>query len=181
MSLRDKLSSLIHFELLNHNHILNTNFCSQQLKNVHENLRKYPALVNRRNLVLVHNNAMTHSARITLEKILYLAWSILPHPPYLPYFLQNPSNDKRFSLKIGWKYLWKPYCTQDPLKFSCVEPIIYLMNGKRWFKIIVNILLVEIKFIIKLSMNKLYFSKNEDSLIGFYFIYLINPFAMGQM
>ena len=56
---------------------------SQQRQCVHENLlRKCLTLINRRNIVLLYDNAKPHSARITQEK--NIKWSVLPHPPNLP-------------------------------------------------------------------------------------------------
>ena len=55
--------------------------------------------------MLLCDNTRLHSIRITLEKILDLDCSILPHPPYSPdltpsnfhLYLQNALKDKRFS------------------------------------------------------------------------------------
>ena len=89
---------IIHFEFLT----LNTAFNFQQLQHVLKNLRKYPALVGRRNIVLFHDNARPHSARISL-----FGWSVLHHSPYSPDFVssnfhffhsvQNALDDKTFS------------------------------------------------------------------------------------
>ena len=77
--------TIIHFEFLNHNQILNADFYCQQLQHVREShLRKHTSLVGRRNVMHLHDNAWLHSAKITQEKILDLDWSVLPHPPYSP-------------------------------------------------------------------------------------------------
>ncbi|CAK9820216.1 Histone-lysine N-methyltransferase SETMAR [Anthophora plagiata] len=43
-----------------------------------------PALVSCKRVMLLHDNARPHTARITEKKILDLKWSVLPHPPYSP-------------------------------------------------------------------------------------------------
>ena len=62
---------IIHFEFLNHNHTLNADLYSQQLQRVHENLKKKksPTFINRRNVMLLHDNKRQHSARTMLDKI----------------------------------------------------------------------------------------------------------------
>ena len=59
---------IIHFEFLNHNRILNADLYTQQLQQVHKNLRKRSAFVNRRNVVLLYDNEKQNLARITYGK-----------------------------------------------------------------------------------------------------------------
>ena len=47
------------------NQTLNADLHFQQLKHMHENIRKRIALVDRRNVVLLKDDAKLHSARIT--------------------------------------------------------------------------------------------------------------------
>ena len=104
---------------LNHNQTLNADLYSQQLLCVHKNLlRKCLALVNKKNIVLLSDNARPHSARIIQEKILDLGWSVLPHPPYSSDLAPNDFHlfgslqmlwmTKDF-LKIKRKHLWKSW------------------------------------------------------------------------
>ena len=72
---------IIHFEFLYHNQTLNADLYFKQLQHMYENFqRKCLALIKRRNIVLLFDNASSNSARITQEKILALGWSVLPHP-----------------------------------------------------------------------------------------------------
>ena len=64
------------------------------------------ALVNRKEVILLHDNAKPHTAIIVRYKLINLNWEVLPHPPYSPdiapsdYYLfrssQNHLNDKTF-------------------------------------------------------------------------------------
>lgn len=76
---------VILFELLKKGQTITANFYSSQLQRVHEELRKKrPALVNRKGIILQHDNARPHVAKATCEMIKQLGWETLPHPPYSP-------------------------------------------------------------------------------------------------
>ncbi|XP_043262919.1 histone-lysine N-methyltransferase SETMAR-like [Colletes gigas] len=76
---------IIHHELLKSNLTITADKYVQQLQRVQEKLHeKRPALVNRKSVILLHENARSHTARVIQEKILELGWSVLPHPPYSP-------------------------------------------------------------------------------------------------
>lgn len=47
-------------------------------------IEKHPATVNRKGILLLHDNARPHIAKLTLDKINKLSWEVLPHPPYSP-------------------------------------------------------------------------------------------------
>ena len=70
---------------MEHGSIINADVYCQQLDRVNEQLRrKWPALVNRKGVILQHDNARPHAAKQTQEKIRSLGWEVLPHPPYSP-------------------------------------------------------------------------------------------------
>ena len=47
-------------------------------------IRKTYGLINRKGVILHHDNARPHAAKVTQEKIRELNWELLPHPPYSP-------------------------------------------------------------------------------------------------
>ena len=76
---------IIHYEFLKTGETINANKYCEQLVRVQENLlKKQPALVNRRQVLFLQDNARPHVAKITLAKITELNWEIMPHPPYSP-------------------------------------------------------------------------------------------------
>ena len=130
--------------------------------------KKFPALVNRRN-VLLHDKVRSHSARMTQEKNIGLGWSVQPHPPYSPDLapsdfhlfrsLKKDLKDNNFLKKIKWKRLWKNLWARNHLNLTW-EELRYLINDKRWFKIMANILLIEI--IVKVFMNEIIYDSNQN-------------------
>ena len=116
-----------------------------------QNLRKHLTLLNKR-VVLLHDNTRQPSVRIIQEKILDLDWSVLPHPPYSPdlassdfcLFFFSTKWQKTFLKRIRWKCFQKTSWAQNQVNFTWEESTNYLINGKRWFKIMANILLIEL-------------------------------------
>jgi [histone H3]-lysine36 N-dimethyltransferase SETMAR len=45
---------------------------------------KRPFLLNRKGVILQHDNASSHTAKVTLQKIRELGWEVIPHPAYSP-------------------------------------------------------------------------------------------------
>ena len=137
---------IIHHELLNRNETVTGDVYVQQLQRVQEKLlEKRPALVNRKNVILLHDNAKPHTARVTQEKILELGWSVLPHPPYSPDLaptdyhlfcsLQNFLNGKTFTSDQG--------VNEAVLEFFQSKPINFYEKGidvlkTRWQQVISN-------------------------------------------
>ena len=76
---------LVHFEVLEHGQTINADLYCEQLDRVNQSLiENYPAIVNRKGVILQHDNARPHCAKRTMEKINELGWEVLPHPPYSP-------------------------------------------------------------------------------------------------
>jgi histone-lysine N-methyltransferase SETMAR len=76
---------IIHYELLKPGETIKAELYCQQLDRLHNQLLvKRPGLVNRKGVILQHDNARPHAAKLTQEKIRQLNWEVLPHPPYSP-------------------------------------------------------------------------------------------------
>ena len=81
----DNMKGILHFELLPNNQTVTGDLYAQQLERLKQAiLQKQPALVNRRGVILLHDNARPHVSKIVQEKIKEFQWEILPHPPYSP-------------------------------------------------------------------------------------------------
>jgi [histone H3]-lysine36 N-dimethyltransferase SETMAR len=99
---------VVHYELLPSNQTITADIYCAQLDRVAAALQKLrPGLINRGNVILQHDNARPHTARITVAKIRQLDWEVLPHPAYSPDIapsdyhlfrsLQNFLNGQQFS------------------------------------------------------------------------------------
>jgi histone-lysine N-methyltransferase SETMAR len=76
---------IIHQELLDEGQTVTADIYCQQLDRLNAALlEKRPALVNRNRVILQHDNARPHTAKVTQQKIRELGWEVLPHPPYSP-------------------------------------------------------------------------------------------------
>jgi hypothetical protein len=75
----------VHRELLPAGQTITATVYSEQLERVHEKLKtKEPALVTRKGVVLLHDNAKPHVAKVTRETIISLGWETLVQPPQSP-------------------------------------------------------------------------------------------------
>ncbi|XP_026827850.1 histone-lysine N-methyltransferase SETMAR-like [Ooceraea biroi] len=78
-------AGIIHYEFLDSGTTITAEVYSSQLQRVSDALRqKQPALVNRKGVLLLQDNARPHTAKTTKEVINTLGWELLPHPPYSP-------------------------------------------------------------------------------------------------
>ena len=130
-------------DISNHNQTLNVDKDSQQLQCVHENLRKRPTELRlEKNIGFrpvcfypIHHIHQTLHQVISIFFILYkMTWI-----------------SKTFLKKIRWKGFWKRSWEQNQQNFTWEESISFLINGKKWFKIMANLLLIEINSLLNYS------------------------------
>lgn len=78
-------AGLLRYEVLPPGHTITADVYCQQMLRVHDDLlRKQAALVNRRGVLLLHDNARPHVAKKSRDQLAALGWQILPHPAYSP-------------------------------------------------------------------------------------------------
>jgi histone-lysine N-methyltransferase SETMAR len=76
---------LVHFELLPKGQTVNADVYCAQLKRAGKELeKKQAALVNRKGVLYLHDNARPHVAKQTQQTLHQLQWEVLPHAPYSP-------------------------------------------------------------------------------------------------
>ncbi|KAF2362312.1 Transposase type 1 [Trinorchestia longiramus] len=76
---------VVHYSFLNVNQSIAAEVYCNQLDEMHTHLQKmWPALVNRRSPILLHDNARPHVARMTLQKLTDLRYETLPHSLHSP-------------------------------------------------------------------------------------------------
>lgn len=76
---------VIYFELLKPGQTVTSELYCHQLNRLRASLvNKHPALVNRKGVLLHHDNARPHASKVTQQKIKELGWEVLPHPAYSP-------------------------------------------------------------------------------------------------
>ncbi|XP_004208958.2 histone-lysine N-methyltransferase SETMAR-like [Hydra vulgaris] len=140
------IRGIVHFEVLIPGQTVNADLYCQQLDRVNQALvENYPAIVNRKDVILQHDNARPHCARRTLEKINELGWEVLPHPPYSPDIapsdfhlfrsLQHFLSDKKFQTLYCLKNGISRYFNDKPIHFfrSGIESL-----PARWQKVVEN-------------------------------------------
>lgn len=79
------MKGVIYFKFLNVNQTITADVYSQQLQRLHEVLlEKRPDLVNQKDVILLHDNATSHVAKMTQQTIKQFGWEVLAHPPWSP-------------------------------------------------------------------------------------------------
>ena len=74
---------VIWFDVLEMGQTVTADLYCRQLDRLSAELKiKRPSLVNREKVILLHDNAKPHTAKVTLKKIKELKYEVLPHPPY---------------------------------------------------------------------------------------------------
>ena len=76
-------SGVVHHELLPKNMTINAELYCQQLQRVKAAIEEKRSRLNNE-VLLQHDNARPHVAKMTKSVIEELGWEILPHPPYSP-------------------------------------------------------------------------------------------------
>ena len=111
--------------------------------------KKCPALINWKNVVLLHDNARPHTARVTQEKILELDWPFLPHPPSSPDLapsdyhlyrsLQNSLMGTNSLMKSRFESSSRTFSRQNRRNSTQKESKSSLINGNKSLQMMVNI------------------------------------------
>ena len=114
--------------MLQSNETINAERYCRQLEKLLKNLNdKRPSLVNRKGILLLHDNARPHIAKQTQAKILELYMKVLSHPPYLPDLapsdyhlfrsLQHFLDSKRFKTRNDVKTNIESFFSNKPEDF----------------------------------------------------------------
>ncbi|GFV60675.1 histone-lysine N-methyltransferase SETMAR [Trichonephila clavipes] len=121
------IRGIVHFEVLKPGETVNADLYCEQLDRLNQSLiEEYPAIINRKGVILQHDYARPHCARKTLEKINGLGWEVLPHPPYSPDIvppdfhlfrsMQHFLTNKTFQ-NLDMKNTISRYFTEKPIDF----------------------------------------------------------------
>ena len=91
----------------------------EEIDEMYRKLRQQqPALVNRRDLVLLHDNVRPHVSQITVRKLNELSFDVLPHPPYSPDL--SPTDDHLFKHFDNF-LTGRTFSSQDQAKTTFVD------------------------------------------------------------
>lgn len=137
-------AGIIHYEILESGETITAAVYCSQLERVQKQLtKKQPALINRKGVVLLQDNARPHTAKVTRQKIHSLSWEILPHPPYSPDIsptdyhlfrsLDNPMGNKCFENRQELENDLQQFFSSKDTSFYR-DGIYHLLN--RWQKVI---------------------------------------------
>jgi histone-lysine N-methyltransferase SETMAR len=93
---------------------MNASRYCKEIRKIHAKLaQKQPALVNRKGVVLLHDNAKLHTARETKELLKELNYTVLDHPPYSP---DLSPTDYNFFFHLELFVRQKKYATSQQVK-----------------------------------------------------------------
>ncbi|GFT23630.1 HTH_48 domain-containing protein [Trichonephila clavipes] len=96
---------------------------SQQLERVQKTLhQKEPALVNRKDVLLLHDSAKPYVEREVNNTIHKLGWEALCHPPYLPDLALSD-----YPFFIPWTIIF--VLNPSPMKQTCANPPEFYCKG----------------------------------------------------
>ena len=122
---------IIHFELVPNNRAIDAELYSTQLERMHTALaKKYPALVNRKRVLLQQDNASPHTARRTKEKIRELeSIELLPHPAYSP---DLAPSDFHLFRSMAHFLRGRSFGNLDEVETGCRE--FFASHDKAWYR-----------------------------------------------
>lgn len=76
---------IVHVSYLPRGQTITADVYCAQISLVHQKLLETcPSLINRKGVLLLHDNARPHTAIKTRTKLIEVGWEVLPHPPYSP-------------------------------------------------------------------------------------------------
>ena len=122
---------IIHYELVPGGRAVNADLYSDQLQRVHAILlERHPALVNRRRVLLQHDNARPHTSRRTLQQIQELGGiEVLPHPAYSP---DLAPSDYHLFLSMAHFLRGRRFETTEDLETACQE--FFASKSPEWYR-----------------------------------------------
>lgn len=148
------IDGIIHYEFVKNGRAVNAELYSEQLGRVYEILSsRYPALVNRNRVLLQHDNAPAHRARLTQEKIQELEGiEVLPHPAYSP---DLAPSDYGLFRSMAHFLRGKRFDTFEEVETGCLE--FFASKSKEWYK--GQIQLLAERWLTVIENNGLYFEE----------------------
>lgn len=122
---------VLHFEIIPDGKSVNATLYATQLQKVHDILaQRYPALINRKGVVLQRDNARSHTGKIAAQKIKELAdIEVLPHPACSPDLA--PSDYYLFRAMAHF-LRGRRFETEDDLENGCRE--FFASKNPEWYR-----------------------------------------------
>lgn len=120
----------IHWELLPNGQTITAAVYCEQLERVRRKLRD-----RRIPVVLLHDNAKPHTARLTRDKLADMAWEVLPHPPYSPDI--SPTDFHLFRSLEHW-IRGQKFTNREDIEASLAE--FFASKSRAWYARGINLL-----------------------------------------